>query len=332
MHFTYTARRAHTGLLHAAAGSLLALAAALAPSAAAADEPPIKLVVPFPPGGSTDIASRIIQPKLAEVLNRNVIVENKPGAATQVASQYVARSRPDGNTLLVSFDSHSINPIIRPLPYDTFKDFRGITFALRFPLVIGASKNTPGNNLKEFIAEVKKAPDKYNYASTGAGSLNHLAAEDLKRDAGISLLHIPYGGGGPVIQALLGNVSNITFLSYAAQKSHIASGDIKPLAVTGAKRLPDLPNVPTVQESGYPNFEAYSWIGIFAPAGIPDEIANTLTKGFQAALNDPSVKKRLTDLGFEVMATDGPTVDRYAVEQYKRWDKFVKETGLSLQK
>jgi tripartite-type tricarboxylate transporter receptor subunit TctC len=315
-------------LLKTLAGCLVAFSAM---SSAMADEPPIKLVVPFPPGGSTDIASRIIQPKLAEALNRNVIVENKPGAATQVASQYVVRSNPDGNTLLVSFDSHSINPIIRPLPYDTFKDFRGITFALRFPLVIGASKDTPANNLKEFIAAVKKDPEKYNYASTGAGSLNHLAAEDLKRAAGInSLLHIPYGGGGPVIQALLGNVSNITFLSYAAQKSHIAAGNIKPLAVTGDKRLPDLPNVATVQESGYPGFEAYSWIGIFAPAGTPDDIANKLTAGFQKALNDPEVKKQLTDLGFEVMATDGPTVDRYAVEQYQRWSKFVKETGLSL--
>ena len=308
-------------------GCLLALSAT---SAALADEPPVRLVVPFPPGGSTDIASRIIQPKLAEVLNRNVIVENRPGAATQVASQYVARSTPDGNTLLVSFDSHSINPILRPLPYDTFKDFRGIAFALRFPLVIGASKETPGNNLNEFIAAVKKSPEKYNYASTGAGSLNHLAAEDLKREAGINLLHIPYGGGGPVIQALLGNVSNITFLSLAAQKSHFESGALKPLAVAGTQRLRDLPNVPTVQESGYPGFEAYSWIGIFAPAGTPDAVANKLTKAFQETLNDPGVKTRLTDLGFEVMATDGASVDRYAVEQFERWQKFVKETGLKL--
>ncbi len=318
------------GLLKAAGACLLALCALSA--ASAADQPPIKLVVPFPPGGSTDIASRIIQPKLAEILGRNVIVENKPGAATQIASQHVADSKPDGNTLLVSFDSHSINPIIRPLPYDTFKDFKGITFALRFPLVIGASKQTPGNNLKEFIAAAKQSPDKYTYASTGAGSLNHLAAEDLKRQAGINILHVPFGGGGPAIQALLGNVTNITFLSYAALNSHIASGSIKALAVTGTTRLPDLPDVPTVRESGYPDFEAYSWIGIFAPAKTPANVADHLTDAFQKALNDSAVKKRLTELGFEVMATDGPTVDRYAVEQYKRWEKFVKETGLSLSK
>jgi len=302
-------------------------------TAAAADDHPLRLVLPFPPGGSTDIASRIIQPKLAEILGLTVIVDNRPGAASQVATQHVARSRPDGNTLLISFDNHSINPIIKKeLPYDTFKDFRGITFALRFPLVIVASKKTPGDNLKEFIAAVKKDPQKYSYASTGLGSLNHLAPEDLKRRAGIeSLLHVPYSGGGPAVQSLLSEISNVTFLSYAALKSHIAAGTLKALAVTGEKRLPELPNTPTVAESGFPGFEAYSWIGVFAPAGTPDDVANKLTDAFQKALNDPGVKKQLTDLGFEVMATDGPTVEKYAVQQYERWAQFVKETGLKLE-
>lgn len=306
---------------------------ALCPGAAAnaANAPPVALVVPFPPGGSTDIAARIMQPKLAQILDRNVIVENKPGAASQIATQYVARSKPDGNTLLVSFDTHAINPIIRhDLPYDTFKDFKGITLAMRFPLVIGASRKTPGNDLKEFIAAVKKNPDKYSYASTGAGSLNNLAAEELKRAAHISLLHVPFGGGGPAVQAVLGEVSNITFLSYAALKSQIAAGNIKPLAVTGTSRLADLPNVPTVAESGYPGFEAYSWIGIFVPAKTPDDTAHTLTAAFQKTLNDKEVKSKLTALGFEVMATDGPAVDKYALDQFHRWSKFVTETGLSL--
>ncbi|MFW7340555.1 tripartite tricarboxylate transporter substrate binding protein [Pollutimonas sp. H1-120] len=302
-------------------------------AASAADDSPLRLVLPFPPGGSTDIASRIIQPKLAEILGRTVIVDNRPGAASQVATQHVARSRPDGSTLLISFDNHSINPVIKKeLPYDTFKDFRGITFALRFPLVVVASKTTPGDNLKEFIAAVKKDPQKYSYASTGAGSLNHLAPEDFKRRAGIeSLLHVPYAGGGPAIQSLLSNISNVTFLSYAALKSHIAAGTVKPLAVTGENRLPDLPNTPTVAESGFPGFEAYSWIGVFAPVETPDDVANRLTDAFQKALNDPGVKKQLTDLGFDVMATDGPTVEKYAAQQYERWVQFVKETGLKLE-
>src|SRR5690606_22687404 len=233
---------------------------------------------------------------------------------------------------LVSFDSHSLNPIVRPLPYDTFKDLRGITFALRFPLAIGASKSVQANTLEAFIADAKAEPQKYSYASTGLGSLNHLAPEQLKHMAGFEMLHVPFSGGGPAMQSLLGNVTHVTFLSYAALKSQIAAGQIKPLAVTGATRIPDLPDVPTVQEAGYPGFEAYSWIGIFAPAGTPDDVANTLTDAFQKALGDEEIKSKLANLGFEVLATDGPTVDRYAVEQYQRWNKFVQETGLSLTK
>ncbi|PLC52528.1 hypothetical protein CR155_17185 [Pollutimonas nitritireducens] len=315
-------------LLKIGAACILALSLA---GVARADDAPIRLVVPFPPGGSTDIASRIIQPKLAELLGRTVIVENKPGAASQIATQYVTRSKPDGTTLLVSFDTHAINPIIKPdLPYDTFKDLRGIAFALRFPLVIGASTETPGSNLKEFLAVAKTQPQKFSYASTGAGSLNHLAAEDLKRRADVDILHVPFGGGGPAVQAVLGKVVNFTMLSYAATKSNIAAGKIKPLAVTGTKRLPDLPDTPTVEESGFPNYEAYSWIGIFAPAATPDDVSNDLTKAFQKVLADKEVKGKLTALGFEVVGTDGASVDNYTVEQYKRWDKFVKETGLSL--
>lgn len=258
-------------------------------------------------------------------------MDNRPGANTQIASQYVARAAPDGNTLLLSFDSHSINPIIKPdLPYDTFKDFKGIAFALRFPLVIGASLGTPGNNLKEFLQAAKARPDAFSYASAGVGSLSQLAAEDLKRQAGVEILHVPYAGGGPMVQALLSETSNITFLSYAALKSNIEAGRIKPLGVTGAKRLPDLPEVPTVEESGYPGFEAYSWQAVWAPAGTPDDVAQALSAAFIKALNDPDVKARLNDIGFEVIATDGASAERYAVEQYERWSKFVKETGISL--
>ncbi|HLU79352.1 MAG TPA: tripartite tricarboxylate transporter substrate binding protein [Burkholderiaceae bacterium] len=314
-------------LLKAAAACLLAVSA----SAMAAEEPPVRLVVPFPPGGSTDIAARIIQPKFAEALGRNVIVENKPGANTQIASAFVARSAPDGNTLLLSFDSHSINPIIKPdLPYDTFKDFKGIAFALRFPLVIGASQTTPGNNLKEFLEAAKAKPDAYNYASAGVGSLSQLAAEDLKRRAGVQILHVPYAGGGPMVQSLLNGSSNITMLSFAALKANIEAGKIKPLAITGTTRLRDLPDVPTVEESGYPGFEAYSWQAVWVPAATPDDVAKELSDAFLKALNDPDVKKRLNDIGFEVIATDGASAERYAVEQFDRWTQFVKETGLSL--
>lgn len=292
---------------------------------------PLTLVVPFPPGGSTDITARTIQPKLAERIGRPVVVENRPGAASQIATQHVAKAAPDGNTLLISFDNHSINPIVKPkLPYDTFKDFVGVSLLVRFPLVIAANPSVQGNNLSEFIAAAKKRPGYYSYASTGVGSLNQLAMEDLKRKAGIFVLHVPYGGGGPAIAAVVGNTASMTLLSYAALKGQIQADKLKPLAVTGAQRLPELPKTPTVAESGYPGFEAYSWIGVFAPADTPAAIVKKLTADFQAVLSDPEIKTKLTQGGFDVQASDGPTLDKYAKNEFDRWQQFVKTTKLNL--
>jgi tripartite-type tricarboxylate transporter receptor subunit TctC len=288
--------------------------------------------VTFPPGGSTDITARIMQPKLAERVGRPVVVENRPGAASQVGTQFVARAAPDGNTVLVCFDTHAINPIAKKnLPYDTFRDFVGVSLAVRFPLVIGASANVPGRDLKEFLAAARQAPGKYSYASTGVGSMNHLVAEDLKRQAGVDLLHVPYGGGGPAVAAVLGDTVSLTLLSYAALRSNIAAGKIKALAVTGTRRLAELPDVPTVAESGFPGFEAYSWIGIFAPSATPAATVRKLTEDFQAALTNADVARKLTEAGFEVMATDGPALDKYAREQFERWGAFVKRTNLKME-
>ena len=185
----------------------------------------LRLVVTFPPGGSTDITARILQPVLAQRLGRPVVVDNKPGAASQVGTQYVAKAAPDGNTVLVSFDSHAINPIAKPnLPYDTFRDFAGITLAVRFPLVIAASASVKSNDLKGFLEEARQQPGKFSYASTGLGSMNHLVMEDIKRRAKADVLHVPYGGGGPAVQAVLGDTSQITLLSYAALRAQIQAG------------------------------------------------------------------------------------------------------------
>ena len=315
---------------------LLAAAAlsALAMSGTALAQSPgnLKLVITFPPGGSTDIAARILQPRLGEVSGRPVIVENRPGAASQIATQYVAKSAPDGNTVLFSFDTHAINPIAKPkLPYDTFKDFTGVSLALRFPLVIGASASVPAKDLKGFLELARNAPGKYSYASTGLGSMNHLVMEDIKRRSGTFVLHVPYGGGGPAVQAVLGDVSDLTLLSYAALRGQISAGKIRPLAVTGLKRLPELPDVPTVAESGFPGFQAYSWIGVFAPSATPAPIVHKLTEDFQAALTTPEIKTKLTQSGFEVMATDGPALDKHVRDEYERWSRFVRDNKIKLE-
>lgn len=311
--------------------SFLAAIVFLSTSYAQSDKP-LTLVVPFPPGGSTDITARTIQSKLAERIGRPVVIENRPGAASQIATQYVARSAPDGNTLLISFDNHSINPIVKPkLPYDTFKDFAGVSLLVRFPLVIAANPTIPGNNLAEFIAAARKNPGQFSYASTGMGSLNQLAMEDIKRRAGIFVLHVPYSGGGPAIAAVVGNTASMTLLSYAALKGQIQADKLKPLAVTGSQRLAELPKVPTVAESGYPGFEAYSWIGAFAPAETPAAIVKKLTADFQAVLNDPEIKSKLSQGGFDVQASDGPTLDKHVRRDYERWQQFIKNTQLNLE-
>ncbi|WP_353233449.1 tripartite tricarboxylate transporter substrate binding protein [Diaphorobacter ruginosibacter] len=300
---------------------------------AMAEETPMRLQVTFPPGGSTDIVARIIQPRLSELAGRPVIVENRPGAASQIATQYVAKSAPDGNTLLVSFDTHAINPFAKSrLPYDTFKDFVGVSLMVRFPLVIGANAQAvQGRDLRDFLKEAKTNPGKFSYASTGLGSMNHLVMEDIKRRSGTFVLHVPFGGGGPAVQAVLGNVTTLTLLSYAALRGQISAGKIRPLAVTGAKRLPELPDVPTVAECGFPGFEAYSWIGIFAPSATPAATVQRLTHEFQATLHTPDINSKLTQAGFEVVASDGPALDRHTHQEYERWRKFVEETHLKLE-
>jgi len=309
-----------------------ALSSVLVTPAFAQSGAPLKLVVTFTPGGSTDIVARILQPELASRLDRNVIVENKPGAASQLGTDYVARSRPDGNTLLVSFDSHAINPVVKPrLPYDTFKDFAGVALVVRFPLILGASPSVKAKDLRGFLNLARRDPGRYSYASTGVGSLNHLAMEDIKRRAGVFLLHVPYSGGATAMQAVLGDVSQVTLLSYAAMKGQIAAGKIRPLAVTGTQRLPELPDVPTVAESGLPQFEAYSWIGLFAPAATPPETVKRLTEAVEATLQVREVKEKLSSAGFEIVAGDGPSADRYTLSQYERWSAFVKTTGLKLE-
>jgi len=310
--------------------SCLLLSLSLANFVYAQSDKPLTLVVPFPPGGSTDITARTIQTKLSERIGRPVVVENRPGAASQIATQFVARANPDGNTLLVSFDNHAINPIVKKLPYDTFKDFTGVALLVRFPLVIAANPSVPGSNLSSFLEAARKSPN-FSYASTGVGSLNHLAMEDLKRRSGVDVLHVPYGGGGPAIAAVVGNTASLTLLSYAAVKGQIAADKMKPLAVTGLKRLPDLPNTPTVVESGFPGFEAYSWIGVFAPAGTPSNTVSKLTADFQAVLNDAEIKTKLTQGGFEVLAGDGPSAERYTKQEFDRWSQFVKTTKLKLE-
>jgi tripartite-type tricarboxylate transporter receptor subunit TctC len=290
---------------------------------------PVTLVIPFPPGGGTDSIARMIQPKLAELLGVSVVIDNKPGASGVIATNAVAKAPPDGYTLFLSWDTHSINPIvIKNLPYDTFKDFVPITLLARLPLVMGASDKLGVKNIKDFITLAKTHPGTLNYASLGTGSSNRLHSENLNKLAGIKIIQIPYKGGAPSIQAILTGEVAYSFLSNATLKGQIQAGKIIPLAVTGDKRNAELPNVPTMIESGFPGFEAYAWIGVFAPNGTSDAIIKKLNIDFVKVLQDPAINKQLVDIGVESIGSTPKDLDLWVTKEYVKWVKFVQENNL----
>ena len=290
----------------------------------------VTLLVPFAPGGGSDTVARTIQAKLAEKLGQPVLVENRTGASGAIATAAVAKAPPDGHTLFLSWDTHAINPVImKDLPYDTFKDFVPVTLLARLPLVMGVWSGLPANTMAEFIALAKRQPGKLNYASVGAASSNRLYSEYMHSLAGIELAHIPYKGGGPSIQAMLTGEVAYSLLSFASQKGYFQSGRLKAFAVTGAKRMADLPDVPTLIESGFPGMEVYGWIGIFAPAGTPEAVVARLNRDFIATIQDADVAKRLAAAGVDAAGSTPAELDRWVRSEYDKWSKFVKSSNLS---
>ena len=293
---------------------------------------PVTLMVPFAPGGGSDTVARIIQPKLSERLGQPVLVENRPGASGAIATNAVAKAPPDGHTLFLSWDTHAINAaVIKDLPYDTFKDFVPVTLLARLPLVMGVWAGLPANSVAEFIALAKREPGKLNYASVGSGSSNRLYSEYLHSLAGIDVAHIPYKGGGPSIQAMLTGEVAYSFLSFASLKGHIQAGRLKAFAVTGAKRMSDIPAVPTMIESGFPGFEVYGWIGIFAPAGTPEAVVARLNRDFVATVHDPEVGRKFAAAGVEGIGSTPAELDRWVRSEYEKWAKFVKTSNLKFE-
>ncbi|MBK8064891.1 MAG: tripartite tricarboxylate transporter substrate binding protein [Betaproteobacteria bacterium] len=311
----------------------LALAACVLPATAGAQgafpSKPVSMVIPFGPGGATDFIARVMQAKLAENLGQPLVIDNRPGAGGVLATNYVAKSAPDGHIVFQSWDTHTINPlVIKDLPYDTFKDFAPVTLMVRLPLIMGVWAPLPANSVSEFIALAKSQPGKLNFASIGAGSSTRLHAELLNSLAGINVVHIPYKGGGPAMQAMITGEVAYGFFSLAAMKGHFQSGKLKPLAVTGTKRMAELPNVPTMAESGFPGYEAYSWIAIYAPAGTPEAVIARLNKAYAATLNDPEVNKRLVAAGMEVVASSPQQLADFQRKDYEKWVKFTREAKL----
>ena len=304
---------------------LIGLAAAAGANAQTWPSKPVTLVVPFPPGGSTDVIARTLAPKLQEKLGGSFIVENKAGATGTIGATAVKRAPPDGYTLFVS----SLGPfvivphLIKNLPYDPLKDFDYITVAVQAPNVLAVPANSPHKTLADVIAFHKANPGKMSFASSGNGSSDHLTAELFWQQTGTSGLHIPYKGGGPAMSDLLGAQVDATFMNINTGLANIKAGKLRALAITSAKRSPLLPDVPTLEESGIKGVTVYSWQAFAAPKGLPADIKTKLHDGLVEGMNDPAVKAKLLELGFELVGNTPEQFTAFQAAEFARWKKVI---------
>ena len=290
---------------------------------------PVKIIVPYGPGGGSDIIIRALQNKLAENLGQSIIVENKPGASTILGTDLVAKSNPDGYTALIVDMAFLVNPsLFAKLPYDSQKDFIPVIQLVSTPSIMLASTKMPFKNLKDFIQQAKLAPGKLSYASAGFGTGGHMASEMLKVVGGIDLVHIPYTGAGPAMTDTLGGHVSILFTTVGAAKPYVEAGQIQGLGITSDKRSEALPQVPTFAELGYPEVNANIVWGIFLPAGVPKEIVQKLNLAFNVSLQSPELKQRLAELGFTPNGGSSQFWTSEVQNLTNNWAKIVKQANI----
>jgi tripartite-type tricarboxylate transporter receptor subunit TctC len=278
---------------------------------------PVRIIVPFPPGGTTDLVARMVQPKFQEHLGQQILIENRSGAGGSIGAAEAAKAAPDGYTLLMVFDTHATNHHLFKAAPDPFKSFEHISLMVTSPSALVAVTSFAPNNLQEIVAHAKANPERVTYATPGSGSSNHLAALILERHGGVKMTQIAYSGGGPMIQALLSQQINISFFSMPPMLPHIKSGKVKPIAVGSRQRVPQLPDVPTLSET-YPGFEQISWFGILAPAGTPRDVVARVHRDTVRTLQAPEVRGKLVDQGFEIVAS--------TPEEFLRWVQNASDT------
>ncbi len=312
--------------------SMTAATLALASIAAAAQDyptKPITLIVSYPAGGGADLMARVLAPKLSATLKQPVIVDNRPGASGQIAASYVAKSAPDGYTLMLDASNYAVNPSLFPkLPYDTDKAFAVIGVTALYPNVLVATASHPAKNVADVIAAAKAKPGDVGFASSGNGSAQHLAGALFELQAKVDMLHIPYKGGGPAMVDVIGGQVPFFFGNLASSLPHIKSGKLRALAVTSAKRSPILPDVPTIAEAGVPGYQVYEWNVIVAPAGTPDKVVAALAGALRDALNAPDVKERVASLGGEIFVGGPAEANKFLRDQTAFWGKVVKDRGI----
>ncbi|MBK7793164.1 MAG: tripartite tricarboxylate transporter substrate binding protein [Betaproteobacteria bacterium] len=292
----------------------------------------VTIIVPFPPGGSTDMVARAIAPKLQQSLGQPFVIDNRAGATGAIGATAVKNAAPDGYTFMVaSIGVFAVNPFIqKKLQYDPVKDLDPITVAVRAPNVLVASPGFPANTVAELVALLKKTPEKITFATSGAGSSDHLTAALFWQKTGTSGVHVPYKGGAPAITDLLAGHADVSFQNINAVIAHIKAGKLKVLAVTGDKRSPLLPQVPTLGEAGVPDVNVFSWQGIAAPKGLPADVKQKLHAAIVAALNDPENRKRMEDIGFEIVANTPEQMAQFQAQELARWKQGIEVGKIAL--
>lgn len=294
---------------------------------------PIRLIVPFAPGGANDIVARLLQPSLEKALGQPIVVENRPGASGVTGTDAVAKSPPDGHTLGVALATHSVNPAVNPkMPYDTEKDLSPIILIGKNPLMFVVNANVPAKTLAEFAALAKAKPDKYNYSTPGAASQAHLVISQWSNLAGVRIQHVPYRGGAPAILSTVSGETQFSVMSSLVSAPHIEAGKLRALAVGSLVRDPKFPDVPTVEESGYPGVEAVTWVGLFAPAGTPRPIIERLNTEINRIIREPEIKAKLDQQG---IVAGGGTPEEFAAlisAEIKRWTAVARANNISLER
>lgn len=291
---------------------------------------PVRIIVPFPAGGTTDLVARMVQPKFQEFLGVQTIIENRGGAGGSIGAAEAARSTPDGYTLLMVFDTHATNHHIFKAAVDPFRTLDHLMLMVTSPSTLVAVTNFAPGNLKDLVARAKQEPGKVTYGSVGSASSNHFGALLLEQAAGIRMTHIPYSGGGPLIQALLGQQVDIAFVSTPLILPHIKSGKVKAIATGGAKRLAQLPDLPTLAET-YPGLELVSWFGLLAPVGVPKDITARVRRDMQRALEVPEVRQKLIDGGFDIVASSPEEFLKFVQGESDKLGKLIRDNNIKVE-
>ncbi|WP_431274868.1 tripartite tricarboxylate transporter substrate binding protein [Variovorax ureilyticus] len=292
---------------------------------------PIRLVVSYPPGGTVDAVARIIAPSLAARLGQPVVVDNRGGAGGVIGGDLVAKSPPDGYTVLLDASNHAQNPALRSkMPFDTLRDLAPVSLLVEVPNVLVVHPSAPIRSVQDLIAQAKAKPGEIDFASSGNGSAQHLAAEQFDAMAGVRMTHVPYKGGGPALADVMAGQVPVFFGSPASSLPYIQAGKLRPLAVTGKARSAMLPQLPTIAESGLPGYEVYEWNAVFVPAGTPAAVTGRLSKELVAVLNEPDVRKRLEATGAEVIGSNSAELDAFRRAEMARWRKLAQDNKIRM--